>query len=146
MEAVTMKYELTDDDDGEKDRRHTGTPRTPERTDFLAGILCSTVEGGSDYWAEIKDWKWEWDDHHNFTKASVTVRDAEGDAPTKWIAVDLDTIERGIQAIKARKPAVREDLQAAILLGDNENDAGHIDIDCADCILQAALFGELVYG
>ena len=35
---------------------------------------------------------------------------------------------------------------ADILLGDNLNDAGVIDSTAADCIIQAGLFGEIVYG
>ena len=33
-----------------------------------------------------------------------------------------------------------------VVVSDNENDAGDIDSEAADCIIQAAIFGELVYG
>ena len=41
-----------------------------------------------------------------------------------------------------RKPYIRKYVYLAI----TESDAGHIDADAADCIIQAGVYGELVYG
>lgn len=60
--------------------------------------------------------------------------------------LDIDMIARGIAVVKANEDICNSRLRRDILVGDNDNDAGMIDADCADVIVQAALFDKLVYG
>lgn len=52
----------------------------------------------------------------------------------------------GIQKVFEPGFSLRADIRAAIFQGVMENDAGHIDADGTDAIVQAACFGELKYG
>lgn len=117
--------------------------RTPERTDFLAGILVTAVEGGIDYWADVQGYHVAGILKDLLRDARTQVRDrAESD---EWKHLTLDIIALGISRIKEPGFKINETLRASILLGDVENDAGHIDSEGADVIVQAGLLGEIVY-
>lgn len=122
--------------------------RKPERTDFLANVLVTAVEGGSNYWAEFSDYKWREDIiRRNMTDASVTctVLDNRGYPDPKQVhKVTLNTIAKGIKVCKGLK--LNQTIKASILLADADPENADIDGDAADCILQAALFGEIVFG
>ena len=117
--------------------------RSAARTDFLANILVTIVEGGSDYWANFEDYKWSEDDQHNMTGASVAIFDRE-EPQNGWKDVTLDTIALGIGIIRQHPDSIAAAKE--ILEASRENDAGNIDSCAADGIVQMALFGELVYG
>lgn len=49
-------------------------------------------------------------------------------------------------AISRTIPVVRKDLAEHLSNAIRENDAGEIDAEIADCVLQMACFGKLVFG
>ena len=122
------------------------TTRTVERTDFLANVLVTAIESGIGYWAEVKDYKWSENGDHNMVDARAKVRgDSKSGAERDfWHDVTLDTIEEGIAVLKQMD--WNRSHKAFLLLADNENEAGDIDSEIADCIVQAALYGVLKYG
>ena len=61
-------------------------------------------------------------------------------------SVTPDVIQAGIDKVKSGAIELNKDILKAILVADVINDAGDIDSDAADCIVQAALFDEIVYG
>lgn len=103
-----------------------------DRTEFLDDIRITAFGGGIDYWAKISG-------------HSIKEHD-DGGLVGRWIEITPNLIEVGIALVKHPTFKVRDDILAAILLGDRNNDAGEIDIECADVIVQAAVFGEIVYG
>ena len=113
------------------------TPRTQERIEFLEGVLETALEQGIGYWADIKH-----EGPQNHRAPAVML---EGDTD-EWQALSIDMIDLGIQRIKAPGFRINERTRASILLGDQESDAGQIDADDADAIVQAGMFGHLVYG
>ena len=116
-----------------------------ERTDFLAGVVVTAVEGGINYWGDIRKYRWREDDERNFTEASVEVK--VNDTPdAEWLTVDMAVIQQGIKAIRKGDFQVNRVIVSYVVLGDRNNDAGEIDSDAADCIVQAGLFGAIVYG
>lgn len=100
------------------------------RTEFLDDIRITAFEGGINYWAKI---------------SGNRVKDPD-DPNSQWVALTDSKIEAGIALVKHLTFQVNNDILASILLGDRNNDAGEIDIECADVIVQAAVFGEIVYG
>lgn len=113
------------------------------RTDFLVNVVVTAVEGGVGYWAELREYKWSEDENRYMTGASVEVDAQDGKG---WRTVNLDTIREGLAKIKESSFQINPAVLSAILMGDRNNDAGEIDSEAADCIIQAGLFGELVYG
>lgn len=114
--------------------------RTTERTDFLASVLVTAVEGGVNHWAAIKDYKWLEDADKNLTSAAVELNDGFG-----WKRVGLNMVASGIGKLKRGTVPIADGLKATLVLADKENDASDVDSELADCIVQAGLFGKLVY-
>lgn len=126
------------------------TTRTAEREQFLADIIITAVEGGTGYWAAVSGYVWcdaEEGERAANTKATLhELDDATGAFDGDTHDLTIETVAAGIGKIKRGEVGVRADLLEAIKRGDAENDAGDIDADCADVIVQAGLFGEVVYG
>ena len=119
----------------------------PERKNFLASVLVTAVEGGIDYWADVGNYTWAQDDRGNLTGASVEVKERdERELTDKWIPIDLKIIAAGISSIKSGKVNMNPKIVGYVTMSDVENDASEVDSEVADCIVQAALFGQLVYG
>ena len=120
-----------------------------DRNEFLAYIGIAAVEGGITYWADIRNYRVTYSSAGTIagpvTDVSVEVRDREGYG-AKWLAVDLATIRKGLDAIRKSDFRMARSLVATVLAADRDNDAGDIDAELADCIVQAGLFGKLVYG
>lgn len=138
--------------------------RTAEREQFLADIITAAIEGGTGYWAVTLRYKWQ--DVPPAEVHAVIMPEEEGD---EWAVnfrqtagrkpntqdaldakmahrIDIDTIASGISKIVANKVTVNGTIKGVIVAADLDNDAGMIDADAADCIVQAALFNTLVYG
>ena len=118
--------------------------RTPERTCFLADVLVTAVEGGISYWCDHQNYSWAQDEETDYmTDAFVEVDAGDGKG---WMAVTLDTIEAGIAKVKESGFLINSGVLSDILIGDNNDDGGDVDSIAADCIVQAGLFGEVIYG
>lgn len=109
---------------------------------FGQSILTTAVEGGIGYWSTIIDAKRTED----LDWIEVTL---EGTCETKE---DFDTIiVKATQLEKVSRKLskggfIRSDLTEQIKDALKHRDPGYIDADAADCIVQHAAFGELVYG
>lgn len=110
-------------------------------------ILTTAVEGGIGYWSLITECgrrrdkedpdylNWQW----------VFLVDAEDESEI-FGKVGKSQIEKGVSLILSGQVGIRSDLHAqvaSILGGDDERD---VDASAADCIVQAGLFGKLVFG
>lgn len=116
------------------------TERSPERTDFLANIIVTAVEGGISYWATIEDYQWEQDADHNMTMAMTRIRD---DDTGQTYHVTLDVVELGLERCKEHSDA---QMLKAIVGIEATNDASNIDAEAADVIIQLATLGTIKYG
>ncbi len=120
------------------------TARDAERQQLLADILIGAVEGGTGYWATVSDY------HHSGPPAqtSATLHEIEpGDEPHPGgREVTTETIEEGIQKILNPYFRVCTHLRAAMTHAHNQGDACGLDAEAADAIVQAGMFGEIVYG
>jgi hypothetical protein len=130
------------------------TTKLSEREDFLRSVLSTAVEGGTNYWAQVSAIKRDnyragakygepgWGD---WTYLGYTLHDIEEDG--KKHVVTTATVERGLKLLtQDTKISLRSDLRKAVLLANVTNDGGEIDADAADCVVQAGIFGEIIYG
>lgn len=108
----------------------------------LADIITTAVEGGIGHWSECVAYKWTEGPEHTYADI-IETGDGDGTDPHH---IDLETIQRGMEKILSGVVGIRSDLAAQVLSGVREDDAIHVDSDAADCIVQAGLFGEVVYG
>ena len=121
---ITIKVEVTDD--------------------LLAGALVTAVEGGISYWADIEEYECEgfFDGSPGTVRAAIT--DRYDDTGVIWEVSPAD-IAVGLERLLDGTVAVNDTIRGWIwqeLCGN----IGSIDADAADCVVQAALFGEVRYG
>lgn len=131
----------------------TTTKLTP-REQFLRDILCTAVEGGTNYWAQVSGIKREGyradakvgePGFSDWSYVGYTLHDMQEDG--KKHRVTSATVERGIKLLtQDTKVKLSENLRKSILLANVTLDGGDIDSNIADCIVQAGIFGEVVYG
>ena len=115
--------------------------RSRERVDFLASVLVTAIEGGINYWANVRKYKVASVDG-NLTYAYAEVRDI---GERDYSPVTLDTIALGIARIRNGEPSIAPGFLDEVREADEENDASNMDSEAADIILQVGLFNELVY-
>lgn len=127
-----------------------------KRDEFLNDIIIGSVEGGSNYWAQCSHYQYVDDDGttkfvvgsrtaSDRTDTYAVLHDMEQDATAEPLVVDKTTVRKGIEKISAGG-VVNWLLTDAIKYADKNNDAGVLDAEGYDVIVQAGLFGEVVYG
>lgn len=114
------------------------TKRSEERTEFLRDILITACYDGVWYWAIGRK-------SDLMGEGSIELKEVDCDGAI-WHKITLDTVAKGLAKIREPGFKINKQMRGWIMAGDAENDACDIDTECADAIVQAALFGELVYG
>lgn len=127
------------------------TARTPERTQFLADVLITAVEGGVNGWAAVRDYHHDAGEplsssrpHAEHVRCTLIETDEDGRRARHEVTVD--TIARGIRLIDSEDFLIDDTIRYAVHEGSRWNDTRNIDAGAADAIVQAGLFGTLVYG
>lgn len=121
------------------------TTRSEERAEFLWDVATAALEGGIGYWSMVHAYKWV---DLPASERYAVIEEIFGDdneAPGHH-RIDIEVVAVGIKRIVTGVVGVRSDLKALITEGDGENEAGMLDSDAGDVILQAAIFNEVVYG
>lgn len=107
------------------------------RQERLDVITTAIESNGIQYWAceygKILIWR---DKDLNIIKAEFDADNQEGEK--NHYVVTPRTVQKGVDVILS-EDLVRDDIRASILECDNDQES-------SDCIIQAGLFGELVYG
>lgn len=111
--------------------------------EFLHDIMTTALESGIGYWAAAQDVRRTAD----LSVTSFMLREEDPDAPSGYadpLLVDAGAITTGIQRLVSGQIGVGqiEELMRAV----RESDAGNIDAELADCIVQAAMLNEIRYG
>ena len=124
--------------------------------DLLWGIFVTALEGGIGYWSVCTEYRHSdpetrIEDYTNFYAVVVdTTEQSYGECvedchPNDLHRIDRAVILKGLQAIANRevKLASRIHADVSAALG---GDAGALDAEGADCVVQAGLFNDVVYG
>lgn len=132
------------------------TARSTARREFLGDVITGAVEGGTGYWAQVSQYQYEMDGevrvcvgrrHGDDPRAVLhPLRDDETGYEEEGKELTLDVVEAGIARIADPTFKINSTLRGAILAASATNDAGEIDAEGADYIVQAGLLGEVVYG
>jgi hypothetical protein len=124
--------------------------RSAEREQFLSDVMTTAVEGGINYWASVSDYRWD----APFDQQGVTVYDHSGDElPPEGKRVTPEDIASAISKMRANKDGLfawahrSESYWVQFWLADRTNgEDGDYDAGIADCILQVAVFGDVIFG
>jgi hypothetical protein len=101
---------------------------------FCKDVLCTAIEGGSNYWAKIQNVKRV---KGEYVEASFSDYEDEEDTP---VHVTTDSIVNACGKLAEAYPT--RTITSHILTLD----AGYIDVDDADMIIQFAVYGKIVFG
>ena len=122
------------------------------KDEMINDIFITAIEQGIGYWAVASQTEYT-GEGSSLTYVSAMLADRE-EAFTwgsrsrlefTWHRLDKDVIVKGIERIMSGEVGIRSDLHAQISESIRADDCD-IDADAADCIVQAGIFGELVYG
>lgn len=139
------------------------TKRSAERTQFLADIIITAVEGGIGYWAAVRGYKAP-DDNPAGTRALLRVHDEDDgycawtdvakslvypramSVDGRWAVLGVNTIAHGISLIRKGECSLDPAIRKNILGASAVNEAGDIDSSDADIIVQLGILGDIVFG
>jgi hypothetical protein len=114
---------------------------------FLMDILTTALEGGIGYWSQVGYEREEDMDTLNVVQIGPFY-DAED--PKVLLSADLvgvGTIADALQAmVDPNNSRISDWLRSVLLTAISTDDAGDIDTDLADVIVQYAVFEEVRYG
>jgi len=122
----------------EPEQQETSAPRLALRLGDIDDIMCSAIEGGISYWcseAEVVGNYLGTYAHEQISRGgTLRLHDVEED---EQYLLTRGKFISGLKLFLANRP-------------DLVNEHGHIDVgnidgNCADCIVQLALFGELIF-
>jgi hypothetical protein len=107
---------------------------------LLSDVVTTAVEGGINYWSQMIKYKWEGLD---FPEAVLLdVADPDGVEHT----ITPEVVRKGLQL--AITPGVchpQSNTFTSVMSALTQNDAGSIDSDAADNVIQLGLFSKIMY-
>ena len=113
------------------------------REQFLDDVVTTALEGGIGYWSVCSAYEWDG------VPARAQIQEFDestGEPFGPLMEVDRALIRRGIKDILSGESNTGESLIGMVAAANATNDAGDVDADVADAIVQVGLFGNLVYG
>ena len=121
--------------------------KTDSRKQFLFDVFVTALEGGIGYWAVAEEYHHSKEDKEDLEGFFAKVSDCEGNTFPDNLRIDKDVIVKGLNKIvNDNDLKISETIRERIKESNRLNDAGLIDADDADCIVQVGLLGELVFG
>jgi len=113
--------------------------------DFPFSVFVTALEGGINYWYRARTYRWQ-DAHGNDDLYGFHAYGTPIEEDNERL-IDRETVLCGLAAVCGSDDIKlngrwRDEIRRAAGSGD----AGLVDADLADSIVQAGLFGEIVYG
>lgn len=145
----------------EKTMTRTRT-RNPKRNSFLADVLTTAMEGGIGYWSCATSYEWFDPDMTSGTASPAPGGGGNAYATLELTEVpdggdtvrelNLDTVAVGLRKISSGEVQVSSKARRTVTVCNISNSTapedfrGDIDADLADQIVQAGMFGDVVFG
>ena len=114
-------------------------------------IMCSAIEGGIGYWACLDNTTKEFEDAPKDEPYSETCAKILLNGGGVWLMDDVDDDVKYLLSLERLLVGIENwfksggDKYGAVCI-DGTLDCGNIDAECADAIIQYALFDDVVYG
>jgi hypothetical protein len=125
------------------------TSRTAERIEFLSDVLIGAIEHSGYGFPGIL----EYPDVENPAETYAVIYDRYDESPDgsetwkpkqSW-RVDIDTMAKGIGILRKKYAGTVSDQMKTMFEANRENDAAQLDVVDSLAILEAAIFGDVVY-
>lgn len=116
-----------------------------QREDFLADVLHTALSGDTQTWAVVKAYD---NPRVGYDETQALIEDKVFPGEEEEYEVDIETIRSGISRILHSRDGhvFPASLSHRLRKANQRNDAGEIDAELADVILQVGLFWEVQYG
>tara|TARA_R110000824_G_scaffold63858_1_gene167437 strand:+ start:598 stop:996 length:399 start_codon:yes stop_codon:yes gene_type:complete len=118
---------------------------------LLYEVFVTALEGGIGYWSVCNEYRIGYpdktgEDHEGFRADIVeTETHIEGDEEEE-VRIDRGVVLLGLTRVVQGSVRISPRIYQDILLSVRQGHSGHIDSEAADCIVQAGLFDDIVYG
>ena len=112
---------------------------------FYDDVLTTAVEGGIGYWSVGRRYTWSEDAE---TSIELIEQD-DGHVHGEWVLIDRAAVRKAYNLIvsdKANTLGLGDYYRNALLSAYAECDAGEVDSELADIVVQVAMLGEVRYG
>jgi hypothetical protein len=117
---------------------------TPEQKQFLHDVMTDAYESGIGYWAAARNRKRDSD--LNYLEYEVAEAGDYDEVNRTWHRITPEVIDAAIQKILSGKVQIRRDIAAQFVGYPGNIDNCDYDAEGADCAVQIAAFGEIVFG
>jgi hypothetical protein len=129
----------------------TSLPITAHMVDAVLVGAFDGSYGASYYWADalsIKVHKSEDGDILNDLWYEVALQENEdvGETDSPIYMVNAENLTKAFQAFVGQEPPANTSITGYIQRALRENDPSYLDADCADILVQVAVFGRGIYG
>ena len=112
----------------------------------ISDILCSCIEGGSNYWCQIQNCGEQWDEVESKLPNDNTIEEHIMALWQMGYPLHIIDIEEDFEYTIRLKDFI-DAIQSVIDDGTwDGNDICDVDGEVGDCIMQYATFGEVIYG
>lgn len=111
-----------------------------EADQFSKDVIVTARCGAIGYWAQEVGY------YASIGAMMIDEFDEETGETTDSHVVNAASIREAINSILLGSVSVNRDIAMCIWQGNKDKDAGMIDADAADVIVQVACFGQIVYG
>lgn len=119
-------------------------------------ILITASEGGSNYWARFdkrpirsvpaeKTYP-ETVVSDDYVCEGVVLTDIEADQPTEFVVTVADIVKALRKIASGKVEVMRSVISASHMVLIGKADGAEFDATDADCVLQVACFGKIIYG
>lgn len=108
-----------------------------KRIEFLKDVIVTAVESGATkHWASPRD--------YDYRKGYVELKKNDS-THDRWHVVNIEIIDQGLTRIRAPGFNIFAEYRSNILWASVVNDTSHLEGITADIIIQAGLFGAIMY-
>ena len=117
-----------------------------ERDIFLGDIIvCIAEDFGYNSWRQVSSYHWT-DEDPRSNYVTILALDEIEDGNDGTHKCDVNTVIKGINLIIDGKISVNDRIIKTVREANRDNDAGDIDAEISDIILQAGIFQSYIYG
>jgi hypothetical protein len=123
--------------------RATSLPERIKRESFLTDVIVGVAEDfGCNSWRRVNAYGRTGGNPF----VDIIIVGDDGFVTEVPLHFDITAVRKGLKLVASRDFKVNRELRHIIAWCDRHNDARQLDAESTDVVLQAALFGEIVYG
>ena len=122
------------------------TSEMPAHDEVLRAIIATALDNSISHWADISDVLWHRCDMCGNRWATFKVREKGCELEGGWKEVDSDLVCSGLEEALRPEAKTPKHIKTILTIALVNKDTSEISVEVADCVMQFAVLGELLYG